>query len=163
MTNPPRNPYDRRPTPAPASARRPGVATAAGVFAMLLGLTMACYAAYTGIKTFESGFGPIIGLVLLLFGLSIARNAFLLLKADWAGAERLTMQLGIIAGLSGVAIGAMVAQADFDNESAKTQLIGFITALILSVTAIALCSLRGTKNYVEGRRPSTPRLPPRIG
>ncbi|MFF5933331.1 hypothetical protein [Streptomyces sp. NPDC012508] len=130
---------------------------------MLLGATLACYAAYTGIKTFESGFGPIIGLVLLLYGLSIARNAFLLLTGDWAGAERLTMQLGIIAGLSGVAIGAMVAQADFDTESAKTQLIGFVTALLLSVTAITLCSRRGTKEYVGGRRPSAPRQPPRIG
>lgn len=163
MTNPPRNPYDRRPTPAPASARRPGIATAAGVFAMLLGGTMACYAAYTGIQTFESGFGPIICLVLLLFGLSIARNAFLLLSADWAGAQRLTVQLGIIASLSGVAIGAMVAQADFDTELAQAQLIGFITALVLSVTAITLCSQPGTKDYVEARRPPTPRPPPRIG
>ncbi|MFV0131933.1 hypothetical protein ACLGIH_01445 [Streptomyces sp. HMX87] len=164
MTDPPRNPYDRRPTPAPASAlRRPGIATVAGVFAMLLGGTMACYAAYTGIKTFESGFGPMICLVLLLFGLSIVRNAILLLKADWAGAERLTMQLRTIAGLSGVAIGAMVAQADFGTASAKAQLVGFITALILSVTAVTLCSRRGTKDYVVGRRPSASRMPPRIG
>ncbi|MEU3221429.1 hypothetical protein [Streptomyces sp. NPDC006971] len=56
--------------------------------------------------------------------------------------------------------GAMVAQADFDTESAKTELIGFITALVLSTTAITLCSPQGTKDYVEGRRPSTPRLPP---
>ncbi|MEU6947417.1 hypothetical protein ABZ957_19575 [Streptomyces sp. NPDC046316] len=129
---------------------------------MLLGTSLACYAAYTGIKTFESGFGPIIGLVLLLFGLSIARNALLLLTGDWAGSERLTMQLGIIAGLSGVAIGAMVAQAEFDTESAKTQLMGFVTALVLSVIAITLCSQRGTKDYVGGR-PSTPGQPPRIG
>ncbi|MFG2772801.1 hypothetical protein [Streptomyces sp. NPDC048350] len=130
---------------------------------MLLGASLACYAAYTGIKTFESGFGPIIGLVLLLFGLSIARNALLLLTGDWAGAERLTMQLGIIAGLSGVAIGAMVAQADFDTEAAKTQLMGFVTALVLSAIAITLCSQRGTKDYVGERRSSTPGQPPRIG
>ncbi|MFF3215388.1 hypothetical protein ACFYYB_32705 [Streptomyces sp. NPDC002886] len=163
MTNPPSNPYDRRPTPAPASARRPGVATAAGVFAMLLGGTMACYAAYTGIKTFESGFGPLICLVLLLFGLSIARNAFLLLSGDEDGAERLTTQLGIIAGLSGVAIGAMIAQAEFDTESAQTQIIGFITAFALAMTGITLCSQRGTKDYLEERSPFPPSLPPNIG
>ncbi|MFJ8082757.1 hypothetical protein ACIQ6Y_19295 [Streptomyces sp. NPDC096205] len=163
MTNPPRNPYDRRPIPTPASARRPGVATAAGVFAMLLGGPLAGYAAYTGIKTFESGFGPIIGLVLMLFGLSIARNAFLLLKADDAAAERLTTQLGIIAVLSLVAIGAMVAQADFETDAAKTQLIGFVTALVLSVAAIVLNSRPATMAYTNTRPPSTPRQPPRIG
>ncbi|MEU6757098.1 hypothetical protein [Streptomyces sp. NPDC046685] len=55
MANPPRNPYDGRPAPAaPVSARRPVIATVAGGFSMLLGGVMACYAAYTGIKTFES-------------------------------------------------------------------------------------------------------------
>jgi cytochrome bd-type quinol oxidase subunit 2 len=130
---------------------------------MLLGGTLACYAAYTGIKTFESGFGPIIGLVLMLFGLSIARNAFLLLKADDAAAERLTRQFGIIAVLSLVAIGAMVAQADFDTDAAKTQLLGFITALVLSVAAIVLSSLPATTAYTSTPRPSTSRQPPRIG
>lgn len=66
-----------------ANPSRPGIATAAGVFAMLIGGTIACYAAYIGIKTFESGFGPIIGLVLTLFGLSIARNA----GSSWRATE----------------------------------------------------------------------------
>ncbi|WP_344646406.1 hypothetical protein, partial [Streptomyces durmitorensis] len=128
----------------------PPVATAAGVYSMLIGGVMACYAVYTGIKTFESGFGPLICLVLLLFGLSIARNAYRLLAADADGAERLTMQLGIIAALSGVAIGSMIAQADFSTDTAQAQLAGFISGLILSVVAIVLCSQQGTKAYVEG-------------
>ncbi|GHH45781.1 hypothetical protein [Streptomyces candidus] len=130
---------------------------------MLLGGSMACYAAYTGVKTFESGFGPIIGLVLLLFGLSIARNAFRLLAGDGDGAERLIVQFGIIAGLSGVAIGSMIAQADFGSETVRAQLIGFVCALVLSAVAITLCSRRGTKAYVDGYRPSGPGTPPRIG
>ncbi|MFJ2738684.1 hypothetical protein ACIO3O_03350 [Streptomyces sp. NPDC087440] len=163
MTHSPRNPYDRRPAPAPARVPRPAVATAAGVFSALLGGSMACYSAYTGIKTFESGFGPIICGVLLLFGLSIARNALHLLAGDGDRAERLTVQLGIIVALSCVAIGSMIAQGDFDSESIQAQLLGFLCALVLSVIAITLCSLRGTKAYVEGRRPSGPGLPPRIG
>jgi hypothetical protein len=130
---------------------------------MLLGGVMACYAAYTGIRTFESGFGPLICLVLLLFGLSIARNAYRLLAADPDGAERLTVQLGIIAGLSGVAIGAMVAQADFGTDAAQAQLIGFVGALILSVTAVILCSQHGTKTYVQGRHSSGRGTPGNIG
>ncbi|MFD7628925.1 hypothetical protein ACFV7Q_23310 [Streptomyces sp. NPDC059851] len=163
MTTPPRNPHDHGPTPPPASARRPGVATAAGALALLIGGITTCYAVTMGIETIESGFGPMICFVLMLFGLSIARNAFRLLAADPDGAERLTVQLGIMAGLSGVAIGSMIAQADFSTDGAQEQIIGFIAGFALSALALVLCSHRATKDYVEGRHPNTRSTPPRIG
>ncbi|MFH9954225.1 hypothetical protein ACH4OX_08410 [Streptomyces roseolus] len=130
---------------------------------MLLGLSLASCGAYTGITTFESGFGPRIGLVLLLFGVSLVRHAYRLLAADADGAERLTVRLGVIAGPSGVAIGAMVAQADFATDAARTQVVGFAGALILPGIAPALCSHHRTRSRVRGGRRSTGGGAPRIG
>uniref|UniRef100_A0AAU2UX40 Uncharacterized protein n=1 Tax=Streptomyces sp. NBC_00003 TaxID=2903608 RepID=A0AAU2UX40_9ACTN len=130
---------------------------------MLIGGVMACFAAYAGIKSFESGFGPIICLVLLLFGLSIGRNAYRLLTANTDGAERLTPQLGIIATLSGVAIGHGVTMADLSTETAQAQLIGYTSAFVIVVSAITLCEQRSTKAYVQGHHSSRRRVPPNIG
>ncbi|MDG4856582.1 hypothetical protein P8605_00060 [Streptomyces sp. T-3] len=98
--------------------------------------------------------------MLLLFGVSIAWNGLYLLAGDGGKVERLIMQLGIIATLSCVAIGNMIAKADFSTDSAAAQLIGFIATLALSVNAITLCSHRSTKEYVGGIAPRSAERPP---
>ncbi|NML55490.1 hypothetical protein HHL19_36035 [Streptomyces sp. R302] len=86
-----------------------------------------------------------------LFGVSTARNAYRLLAADEDGAERLTVQLAII------------AQGDPGTDAAQAQTAGFADALILSGTALALCSHHRTRIYVQGGHRSSGGGTPRIG
>ncbi|MEU9029012.1 hypothetical protein AB0D46_16115 [Streptomyces sp. NPDC048383] len=82
------------------------------------------------------------------FGVALVRNGAKLLSGDPEAGPRLSQLLVVPAGLSGVAIGSIVAQADLATGGAQNQLAGFITAFLVSAAAIALTEARSTKAYL---------------
>ncbi|AXE25438.1 hypothetical protein C0216_20075 [Streptomyces globosus] len=81
-------------------------------------------------------------------GIALLRNGARLLSGRPEAGPRLSQLLMVPAGLSGVAIGAMVAQADLATDSAQNQLVCFITAFVLSAATIVLTEARSTKAYL---------------
>ncbi|WCD91000.1 hypothetical protein KPP03845_107429 [Streptomyces xanthophaeus] len=151
MSYPPATP--RRDGPSgPAARRRPGTATAAGGLGIAYGLVVGC-AGVAGMVWGLSSFGEVGWLVFLSafvipFGVALVRNGAKLLSGDPEAGPRLSQLLVVPAGLSGVAIGSIVAQADLATSGAQNQLAGFITAFLVSATAIALTEARSTKAYL---------------
>ncbi|GAA3386292.1 hypothetical protein GCM10017750_68510 [Streptomyces racemochromogenes] len=100
-----------------------------------------------------SAFGEVGWLVFLCafvipFGVALVRNGAKVLSGEPEAGPRLSQLLMVPAGLSGVAIGSMVAQADLDTSQAQNQLTGFIAAFVLSAAAIVLTEARSTKAYL---------------
>ncbi|MFD3698040.1 hypothetical protein ACFWUZ_18130 [Streptomyces sp. NPDC058646] len=103
-----------------------------------------------------SSFGDVGWLVFLSafvipFGIALVRNGAKLLSGEPEAGPRLSQLLVVPAGLSGIAIGSMVAQADFSTSAAQNQLAGFIAAFVLSAAAIVLTEARATKDYLGSR------------
>lgn len=153
MSHPPVPPRSTGPSRPPAR-RRPGTATAAGGLGIAYGLVVGC-AGVAGMLWGLSSFGEVGWLVFLSafvipFGVALMRNGARLLSGEPEAGPRLSQLLVVPAGLSGVAIGSMVAQADFSTSGAQSQLAGFInTAFVLSAAAIVLTEARPTKAYLN--------------
>ncbi|MGW7434507.1 hypothetical protein [Streptomyces sp. NPDC054849] len=151
MSHPPVTPRRNGPSRPPAR-RRPGTATAAGALGIAYGLVVGC-AGVAGMVWGLSSFGEVGWLVFLSafvipFGVALMRNGARLLSGEPEAGPRLSQLLVVPASLSGVAIGSMVAQADFSTSGAQNQLAGFITAFVLSAAAIVLTEARPTKAYL---------------
>ncbi len=136
----------------PPPRRRPGTATAAGGLGIAYGLVVGG-AGVAGMVWGLSSFGEVGWLVFLSafvipLGVALMRNGAKLLKGEPEANPRLSQLLMVPAGLSGVAIGSMVAQADLATSGAQNQLTGFITAFVLSAAAIVLTEARSTKAYL---------------
>jgi len=122
------------------------------VLGIAYGLIVACAGA-AGIAWGLSAFGEVGWLVFLCafvvpLGVALIRNGRKLLSGDPEAGPRLSQLLMVPAGLSGVAIGSIVAQADLSTDATRNQLAGFITAFVLSVAAILLTEARSTKAYL---------------
>ncbi|MCF2531390.1 hypothetical protein [Yinghuangia soli] len=122
---------------------RSGTETAAGVLGFTYGLIIGGAGA-AGMMWGISDFGEVGWLALLCpfviaLGVAMLRNGWWLLKGDGDG-ERLAQLLFVPAGLSGVAIGSIIAQGDLSTDSIQKQLTGFIAAFVLSVIGIVMAS-----------------------
>ncbi|MFJ7203636.1 hypothetical protein ACIQWR_08890 [Streptomyces sp. NPDC098789] len=127
---------------------RPGSATAAGVMGIAFGLAAVCGAVYVLLLLGDgNGFG-LFGLPVLAFGAGVLRaGAKVLTGVSYAG-DRLGQLALVPASLSGIAIGAMVASADWDGDATFAQLAGFIVTFLLAVVVITLCERPATKRYL---------------
>ncbi|MFI6984002.1 hypothetical protein ACIBSV_36040 [Embleya sp. NPDC050154] len=118
--------------------------TVAGVLGIAYGLIVGCAGAagmVWGLSSFgEVGWLVFLGVFVVALGVALARNGWKLLKGEPGADDRLIQLLMVPAGLSGVAIGSMVAQADLSTGAVQNQLAGFIAAFVLSVAAILLTS-----------------------
>ncbi|OEJ30368.1 hypothetical protein [Streptomyces subrutilus] len=151
MSHPPTTPR-RDGRSGPPARRRPGTATAAGALGIAYGLVVLC-AGVSGMLWGLSSFGEVGWLVFLCafvipLGVALMRNGAKLLSGEPEAGPRLSQLLMVPAGLSGVAIGSMVAQADLATSAAQNQLVGFNTAFVLSAGAIVLTEARSTKAYL---------------
>ncbi|MFD7027556.1 hypothetical protein ACFWAR_05935 [Streptomyces sp. NPDC059917] len=127
---------------------RPGSATGAGVMGIAFGLAAVCGAVYVLLLLRDgNGFG-LFGLPVLAFGAGILRaGAGVLAGVAYAG-DRLSQLALVPASLSGIAMGAMAASADWNDDAAFGQLGGFGATFLLSVIVITLCGRPATKRYL---------------
>ncbi|MEU0934169.1 hypothetical protein [Embleya sp. NPDC005971] len=118
--------------------------TVAGVLGITYGLIVGSAGAagmVWGLVSFgDVGWLAFLSVFVIALGVALTRNGWKLLKWESGADDRLIQLLMVPAGLSGVAIGSMVAKADLSTGAAQNQLTGFITAFVLSVAAILLTS-----------------------
>ncbi|MGW8777100.1 hypothetical protein ACWGNM_03390 [Streptomyces sp. NPDC055796] len=102
-----------------------------------------------GLSSFgEVGWLVFLSAFVIPFGIALIRNGAKVLSGQPQAGPRLSQLLVAPAGLSAIAIGSMVAQADLAAGEAQQQLAGFITAFVVSVVAIVLTEARSTKAYL---------------
>ncbi|MFE6844683.1 hypothetical protein [Streptomyces sp. NPDC057686] len=113
------------------------------------GVVFVCGAVYTLLLlTDGNGFG-LFGLPVLALGAGLLRNGAKVLAGVAHSGDRLSQLASIPAALSGLAIGGMVAGADWDDDASLVQLVGFAAAFLLALILIVLCDRPATKTYLE--------------
>ncbi|MFI5980267.1 hypothetical protein ACIBEA_05250 [Streptomyces sp. NPDC051555] len=130
---------------------RPGSATGAGVMGIAFGLAAVCGAVYVLLLLGDgNGFG-LFGLPVLAFGVGLLRAGARVLAGVSYSGDRLGQLALVPASLSGIAIGAMAASADWDSDASFAQLAGFGATFLLAVIVITLCERPATKRYLGER------------
>ncbi|WP_030772353.1 hypothetical protein [Streptomyces sp. NRRL F-2664] len=127
---------------------RPAAATGAGAMGIAAGAAVTAFAVVLLLLlTDGNGFG-LFGLPVLALGAGLLRNGVRVLAGRTQAGDRLSRLALIPASVSGLAIGGMLAGADWDRDGTFAQLAGFVTTFLLSVVLITLCGRPETKHYL---------------